>query len=51
MKTKGSPCKIGAKQTGFCAEIDTNFAKKSRFFVLFERWERILAHASSSTLA
>jgi hypothetical protein len=44
MKTKGRPCKIGVKQTGFCAEMTRILQKKAAFFVLFEPRERILAH-------
>jgi hypothetical protein len=44
MKTKDRPCKIRQKQTGFCPEMTRILQKKAAFFVLFERWERTVAH-------
>jgi hypothetical protein len=32
------------KTDWFLCRNDTDFAKKSRFFVLLERWERLMAH-------
>jgi hypothetical protein len=31
MKTKGRSCKIGVKQTGFCAEMTRILQKKQHF--------------------